>query len=121
LATIGRLQQEAGHGAEAASALRQAVEIMEQLPRPTSGDRYDLACYHALLSGALDRPNSGSSAAESRTSAQRAMRRLREAVAAGYRDLPHMRIDHDLDPLRSRLDFQLLMMDLAMPDDPLAH
>ena len=45
------------------------------------------------------------------------MRRLREAVAAGFRDLAHMRTDTDLDPLRSRLDFQLLMMDLAMPAD----
>jgi hypothetical protein len=93
---------------------------MERLPRPTPGNLYDLARYHALLSGVLDRPGSGSSAAEGRAAADRAMRRLREAVASGYGDLPHMRIDHDLDPLRSRLDFQLLMMDLAMPDDPFA-
>jgi hypothetical protein len=32
-----------------------------------------------------------------------------------------MQRDHDLDPLRSRPDFQRRMMDLAMPDDPLAH
>jgi hypothetical protein len=49
------------------------------------------------------------------------MRRLHEAVAAGFRDLPHMRTDTDLDPLRIRLDFQLLMMDLAMPDDAFAR
>src|SRR5262245_39040987 len=29
-----------------------------------------------------------------------------------------MQKDHDLDPLRSRPDFQLLMTDLAFPDDP---
>ena len=30
-------------------------------------------------------------------------------------------IDHDLDPLRSRADFQELMMDLNFPDDPFAR
>jgi eukaryotic-like serine/threonine-protein kinase len=40
---------------------------------------------------------------------------LKRAIGAGYRDLAHMRIDTDLDPLRSRPDFQLLMMDLAFP------
>jgi hypothetical protein len=49
------------------------------------------------------------------------MRLLREAVAGGFSNLAHMRRDTDLDPLRSRLDFQLLMMDLAMPDDVFAR
>jgi hypothetical protein len=115
------LQQAAGHEAEAVHALRQAIAIMERLPRPTRTSLYDLARYHALLSGVLDRPGSGSSAAEGRVSADRAMRRLREAVAAGYGDLHHMRNDQHLDPLRSRLDFQLLMMDLAMPDNAFAR
>jgi hypothetical protein len=32
-----------------------------------------------------------------------------------------MRRDPDLAPLRSRPDFRLLIMDLAMLDDPFAH
>jgi hypothetical protein len=32
-----------------------------------------------------------------------------------------MRTDTDLDPSRSRSDFQLLMMDMAMPADPFAR
>jgi hypothetical protein len=32
-----------------------------------------------------------------------------------------MRTDPDLDPLRSRPDFQLLLMDLAMPAEPFAR
>jgi hypothetical protein len=48
------------------------------------------------------------------------MYRLREAVTAGFRDLAHMRNDTDLDPLRSRLDFRLLVMDLAFPDEVFA-
>jgi hypothetical protein len=31
-----------------------------------------------------------------------------------------MAFDHDLDPLRSRLDFRVLMMDLAFPEEPFA-
>jgi hypothetical protein len=46
---------------------------------------------------------------------------LRQAVAGGYRKLTVLRTDLDLDPLRSRPDFQLLMMDLAFPDDPFAR
>ena len=45
---------------------------------------------------------------------------LRRAVAAGYRSVDWIRRDPDLDPLRSRPDFQLLMLDLDFPDDPLA-
>ena len=43
---------------------------------------------------------------------------LRRAVATGYRDMGRMRRDDSLDPLRGRRDFQLLLMDLAFPDDP---
>jgi hypothetical protein len=49
------------------------------------------------------------------------MRRYHRTIAGGYRNVALMRRDHDRDPLRSRPDFQLLMMDLAMPDDPFAH
>ena len=91
---------------------------MERLPRLTADNLYDLACYQALLSGVLQRPGSGSSAAEGQAAADRAMNRLRESVAAGFRDSAHMRNDTDLDPLRTRPDFQALMMDLAFPPDP---
>ena len=53
--------------------------------------------------------------------ADAAMSTLRRAVAAGYRDLALMNHDSDLDPLRSSAEFQVLMMDLAFPDQPFAH
>ena len=53
--------------------------------------------------------------------AVRAVATLRRAVAAGFRNLNTLRKDRDLNPLRSRPDFQLLMMDLAMPGDPFAR
>jgi serine/threonine-protein kinase len=118
LAQIGKSQQAAGRAAEAADAFRKAVAILERLPMPKPADRYNLACHRALLSGVAGRPGSGLSAAEGQAEADRAMHGLREAVAAGYRDLANMRIDTDLDPLRSRPDFQNLMMDLAFPANP---
>jgi tetratricopeptide (TPR) repeat protein len=120
-ARVGRSRQAGEHGAEAALAFREAVTIIEQLPQKTSDNLYDLACYLALLSKALDRPDTGSPAPAGRDSADRAICRLRDAVDAGSRNLAHMRTDTDLDPLRSRPDFQLLMMDLAMPADPFAR
>ena len=44
---------------------------------------------------------------------------MARAIAGGYHDLHTSRADKALDPLRSRPDFRLLMMDLAFPADPL--
>jgi tetratricopeptide (TPR) repeat protein len=41
-----------------------------------------------------------------------AMKLLRDAVGKGYQDLPHMKKDTDLDPLRQREDFQKLVAEL---------
>ena len=41
-----------------------------------------------------------------------AMKLLRDAVSKGYKDVPHMKKDTDLDPLRQREDFQKLLADL---------
>ena len=68
---IGRLHQAAGHWAQAGNAFRQAVESSERLPSPTADNLYDLACYHALLSGALDRQGSAPAVAEARAAADR--------------------------------------------------
>jgi hypothetical protein len=46
------------------------------------------------------------------------MTALHKARAAGDPNLSLIKTDADLDPIRSRPDFQLLMMDLAFPADP---
>jgi hypothetical protein len=66
-------------------------------------------------------PGSGVGAAEGRAEAHRAMEWLRQAIAGGYRKPTVLQTDSDLDPLRSRPDFQLLMMDLEFPYDPFAR
>ena len=45
---------------------------------------------------------------------------LKKAVGMGFLDVDTFRTESALDPLRLRPDFQLLMLDLAFPADPLA-
>jgi serine/threonine-protein kinase len=119
---VGGIHLEAGRPAEAAASLRRAVTILERItPMLEPRDRYNLACAHAQLAAIAAMPGSGMTVADGRAEAERAMYWLHLTIATGYRNVALMRRDHELDPLRSRDDFQLLMMDLAMPDDPFAR
>ena len=40
------------------------------------------------------------------------MKLLRDAVSKGFKDVPHMKKDTDLDPLRQRDDFRTLVAEL---------
>ena len=51
----------------------------------------------------------------------RAVEELRNAIKAGFRQLPPLKQDTCFDSLRGRLDFRLILMDLAMPSDPFAQ
>ena len=75
----------------------------------------------AALAGLAGREGSDVSAAEAASEAETAMALLHKAIAMGYRSLDAFRTEDALDPLRGRDDFQLLMMDLAMPADPFAR
>ena len=52
--------------------------------------------------------------------ADRALAALRAANLAGFHDRKRLGDEPALESLRPLRDFQLLMMDLAMPDDPFA-
>jgi serine/threonine-protein kinase len=121
LGDIGAIRVEAGRAAEAEPAIRQEVEILERFPTLGLSDLYNLACGYANLARIATMPGSGMTAAEGQAAADQAMQWLSQALAAGYHNMAVMRRDHDLDPLRSRPDFQLLMMDLEFPDDPFAR
>jgi len=121
LLSVGGIHLKAGQTAEAVASLRRAVAIWRRLSSRAPKDLYNLACSHTLLAGLATEAGSGMTVAEGRAEADRAMESLRQAVAAGYRKLNLMRSDPDLDPLRSRPDFQFLMMDLAFPADPFAR
>jgi hypothetical protein len=119
---VGQSRQRSGRPAEAAIEYRRAVAIMDQLSvrQPDGYNLYNLACFRSLLSGVGAQPGSGLTDVDVNRLGQMAVESLRKAVAAGLDDVAFMRRDTDLDPLRSRPDFQLLLMDLAFPDEPLA-
>jgi hypothetical protein len=89
---------------------------------------YNEACLFAVAARAAAKdaaraPAERASLAERH--AARAMVALAEAKRAGYfrehRHITLLRLDRDLDALRSRPDFTLMLMDLQFPDDPFAH
>ena len=87
-----------------------------------------MACAHAQIAAAILRCGP-SDPSDRQALAKRhsvlAVRALARAVATGAlrssEAAEDLRSDPDLDPLRSRPDFRLLVMDLAMPDDPFAR
>jgi eukaryotic-like serine/threonine-protein kinase len=121
LARIGTLRARGGRASEGADLFRRAIAVMQRPPTLRPDDLYNLACNRSLLAGMAGVPDSGVSADVGKAEADRAMEALRKAVNGGYRDLAHMRTDADLDPLRDRDDFRLLLMDLALPDNPFAR
>ncbi len=113
--------QRCGRPAEAVSAFREAIAILEGLAHPTAGNLYDLACSQSLLAGVAPDAGSGLTAAVGLAEADKAVKSLRRAVAAGWKQCAHMRADTDLDPIRTRTDYQMLVLDMAMPADPFAR
>ena len=81
---------------------------------------YETACCHAELSGLAGVAGSGISADRSAPEANAAMDLLHKAAALGFRNADAIRTEAALDPLRDRPDFRLLMMDLAIPEEPFA-
>jgi hypothetical protein len=63
---------------------------------------YNIACVHAIMS-----TNS-----KDGKEADAAMSWLKQAVAAGYKNVTQIEKDDDLKPLRSREDFKKLLADL---------
>jgi tetratricopeptide (TPR) repeat protein len=121
LMRFGQVRRAAGDLAGAAADWRRAVAALEGLP-PRRGDvRVAAACSHAGLAGVAEVPGSGVSAVEGKAEAEKAMGLIRQVVAIGFRELDWLRTEAGLDPLRARPDFQLLLMDVTIPDDPFAR
>ena len=118
---IGRIRALEGRPAEALAAFQRAAEALESLPQRFPNDHYNLACNLALcipLVGAGKPELTVEDRALRDELTRRAMAALRLSVGAGYANLRQIRNDSDLDSLRSRDDFQLVLMDLAFPTDP---
>jgi serine/threonine-protein kinase len=107
-----------GRPAEAVSDLRRSIGILRGLGAPTLGDYFDLARTQSLLSGLASTAGSGLTATDGQAAADEAMSSLRQAAGAGWRNAPWMAADPDLAPIRSRPDYQALLLDMAFPADP---
>jgi tetratricopeptide (TPR) repeat protein/tRNA A-37 threonylcarbamoyl transferase component Bud32 len=107
----------AGRPEEARACLRRAEDELKRAHRVRPEMLlHDLACSHILWSAAGREGTIGPAEREART--QRAIAVLRRAVIAGHADLMQVRRDPVLDPLRRRLDFEEMILDLSFPADP---
>jgi serine/threonine-protein kinase len=117
----GLILSDLGDPSGGAAEFRRALALCDG-PGPRSVlELFEAACCHATLAGLAGLAGSGVPAAEGEEEAARAMESLRHAIAVGYRNASQLRIDLGLNPLRSRNDFGLLMMDLAFPAEPFSQ
>src|SRR5262249_32088751 len=110
-----QIQAQEGDARAAAATARR----IDELPR-TAIEHYNAACFLSLIVPAI-RDSSAPEADRTATAeslADRPMAHLRRALDLGYRNTPPIAPDADLDSLRDRDDFRLLLLDLAFPDDP---
>jgi serine/threonine-protein kinase len=114
-AVLGTSLRGAGSHGEALAAFRKATAILEK--SESMEDLYNLACVLAMASTIAD-PAEGPAAERRRRDADRAVATIRRVIEMGFADSDTLRNDPQLGLLRSRPDFQLLLMDLAFPADP---
>jgi tetratricopeptide (TPR) repeat protein len=91
---------------------RTTAEMAEQLRRTDVESMYTAACLRAVTAAVQARSPGADAARLAGEDADRAMAWLKRAVAAGYKDVAHVREDKDLAALRGRDDFKRLLAEL---------
>jgi tetratricopeptide (TPR) repeat protein/tRNA A-37 threonylcarbamoyl transferase component Bud32 len=94
---------------------RATAEMWEKLNRTDADSLYTGACMRAVTAAVVwvDPKTPGADATRlAKVEADKAMDWLRRAVAAGYKDVEHMRKEVDLGALRGREDFKMLLAEL---------
>jgi len=107
LARKGEALAKTGKGADASKAIRQAIEITEDLCKQEPCYLYELA-HHLTLASNLPASAGVSNAAD------RAVKTIGEYIASGFDNPYKLRHDPRLDPLRKRDDFQKLVKELEI-------
>jgi hypothetical protein len=121
---LGILQAEQGDPVAGLRLCRYALACLTAIKTPSLEHLYLMTRAHAkigelLASSPLDPTRDPADTPAAHFDA--AMALLKRAVAAGFRDPANMPSDKAIDALRSRPDFQLLMMDVAFPVRALAR
>jgi tetratricopeptide (TPR) repeat protein len=109
---LAGLLRELGRAAEAADTSEECLKLW---PGHVT-ELYTVGCELALcvrLAGQGRAELTARQEAERRGYADRAVELLRQAVAAGFKDLKKLRENPDLDPLRARDDFKQMLAELA--------
>ncbi len=104
----------------AAAAWKRACELLGEINLDDGERRFTVACWHAGVAAITELPGSRISAGEGLDQAKKATTVLRQAVARGYRIPDDYKTESALDPLCTRPDFKLLMMDIVFPANPFA-
>ena len=114
---LGQSREVTGDRAGAGDDWRRAAAILRSIPDLEAELTFIHGCCHAKLAGLASHDDAGISADEASSHAETAMALLAKAAGMGYRDAGSFRNESALDPLRSRDDFRLLMMDLDFPTE----
>ena len=114
---LGRLLRKEGRAADAQAAFRKAIEINVSTPAEKPYSLYELACARALCGAMAGEGKAALTPAERETKkhyTDGAMKALIEAVAGGWENVAWMKLDPDLDELRSRADFRAMIRRLEL-------
>jgi tetratricopeptide (TPR) repeat protein len=103
-----------GRYTDALPLFLQTAEMWEKLNRADAGGLYDAACVRAVTAAVLEKAKTPGEETTRLANEQGdlAMAWLERAVAAGFNDVAHMKLNKDLNVLRGRDDFKKLMLDL---------
>jgi tetratricopeptide (TPR) repeat protein len=119
-AYCGGVRVRAGQPAEAATYLRQALELWAKDPAPAHSDtRFERSRALALLAGLGGVANSDVTKDEAAAFADQAVAALREAFSGGWGWTNELK-EPDFDAIRSRDDFKKLMAELEAKAGPKA-
>jgi serine/threonine protein kinase/predicted Zn-dependent protease len=120
---LARLLAAQGRKSEAAEWFALAGRALEDQPRKTAGDLYNLACVLARAAAAIGEGPGGTSS-EARQERDRliaaAIDALRQSIVLGSPTAQHIRTDEDLAILRGRADFQALVAQQKANEDAAA-
>jgi serine/threonine protein kinase/tetratricopeptide (TPR) repeat protein len=94
------------------AGVRGTAEHLERLEFKDPAGLYAVAYFRAVVAGVVRDAGGPDAAKHAAAESDRGMEQLRGAVAAGYRNVRHMKEDPDLKPLQNRDDFKRLIADL---------